>query len=75
MTLLGLILLILFYASIKTFKDKPNQNNQIEQSISDVNGYFQLVNRKLEMKGLNIEWKCSKDFMYLEVIFHDGFPV
>lgn len=29
MALLGLILLVLFYSSIKAFRDKPNQNNQI----------------------------------------------
>lgn len=33
MGLLGLILVILFYISVKTFMNKPNHNNQIEQSI------------------------------------------
>jgi hypothetical protein len=41
MVLLSLILLALFFASVKTFRDKPNQNNQIEQSISDVKAYFE----------------------------------
>lgn len=40
MGLLGLILLVLFYASIKAFRDKPNQNNLIEQTVSDVRAYF-----------------------------------
>lgn len=36
MGLLGIILLILLYVSLKTFCDKPNDNNQIEQTIEDV---------------------------------------
>lgn len=40
MGLLGIILLVLFYSSVKAFRDKPNQNNQIEQTISDVKAYF-----------------------------------
>lgn len=40
MGLLGVILLVLFYSSVKAFRDKPNQNNQIEQTISDVQSYF-----------------------------------
>ncbi len=74
MSLLAIILLMLFYASIKTFKDKPNQNNQIEQSVTDVTNYFQVINSRFDLKGQNIEWKCSKDFMFLEVVFHNGFP-
>lgn len=36
--------------------------------------FFEETNRNYDQKGINIEWNCSKDFMYLEVIFHDGFP-
>ena len=38
--LLAAILLILFYVVVATFRSKPNENNQIEQSINDVRGYF-----------------------------------
>lgn len=38
--LLCLILIVLFYLSMRSYYQKPNQNNQIEQSISDVQGYF-----------------------------------
>lgn len=74
MAILGLILAVLFYISLKTFYDKPNQNNQIEQSICDVNTYFQTLNETFYKRGIAVEWNCSKDFMYLEVIFHNGFP-
>ena len=74
MSLLAVILVILFYVSLRTFCDKPNNNNQIEQTIADVMEFFEELNQKAQEKGKNIEWTCSKDFMYLAVIFHDGFP-
>jgi hypothetical protein len=40
MVLLGIILLILFYVSVKTFLDKPSNKNFIEQSVEDVGRYF-----------------------------------
>jgi hypothetical protein len=74
MAVLGLILMLLLWVSIRTFCFKPNNNNQIEQSIEDVENYFEELNQKYQDKGVNIEWNCSNDFMYLEVVFHDGFP-
>lgn len=65
LTLLGVILLILFYVVIATFRSKPNENNQIEQSISDVREYFQKINYESDTNGTNIEWRVSPDFMYL----------
>lgn len=44
MGLLGLILLVLFYSSVKAFRDRPSQNNQIQQTISDVRAYFSRIN-------------------------------
>ena len=38
--LLCLILIVLFYLSMRSYYQKPSQNNQMEQSISDVQGYF-----------------------------------
>lgn len=40
MSLLGLILVVLFFVSFKTFYERPNHNNQIEQSTEDVRAYF-----------------------------------
>lgn len=74
MTLFGVIMFILVAVSTKTFVDRPNNNNQIEQTVEDVQGFFERINQEQQKRGRNIEWNCSKDFMYLEVIFHDGFP-
>lgn len=74
MSLLAIILIILFYISLRTFCDKPNENNQIQQSIADVMDLFEEINQNYQEKNKNIEWICDKDFMYLAVIFHDGFP-
>ena len=54
MCLLGLILLVLFYVSARTFCDKPNNNNYIEQTIVDVETYFEDLNQKNLQKGNNI---------------------
>lgn len=72
--LLAIILLVLLGVSVQTFIDRPNNNNQIEQSIEDVHVYFETLNQKYIDKGVAIEWSCSKDFMYLEAIFYNGFP-
>jgi hypothetical protein len=40
MGLLGIILVVLLCVSVRTFLDKPNSNNQIEQTIADVRAYF-----------------------------------
>lgn len=63
--LLALILAVLFYVAVGNFKNRPNDNNQIEQSIADVRAYFDTLNHKSELKGSNIEWTVSSDFMYL----------
>ena len=63
--LLGLILTVLSFVSFKTFYERPSHNNQIEQSIADVEEYFEQINREMMERGLNIEWSCAKDFMYL----------
>jgi len=54
MGLLGIILLILLFVSIKTFYEKPNHNNQIEQSIADVRNLFYDLNQNYQKKGVNI---------------------
>jgi lipopolysaccharide export LptBFGC system permease protein LptF len=72
--LLGIILVTLFYVVVATFKSKPNENNQIEQSTNDVKAYFEKINLHSDLTGTNIEWRVSTDFMYLEVVFHNGFP-
>jgi len=40
MILLAIILLILATVAIKTFRNRPTCNNQIEQTIEDVKIYF-----------------------------------
>lgn len=40
MVLLAIIVAILLLVSVRTFCDKPNNNNQIEQTIEDVQAYF-----------------------------------
>jgi len=74
MSVIGLILGILMYISVRTFSDKPNNNNHIQQSIADTKEFFEEINQGYFKRGINIEWVCSNDFMYLEVIFHKGFP-
>jgi len=41
MAVIGLILFILIYISVRTFSDKPNNNNHIQQSIADTKEYFE----------------------------------
>lgn len=48
MSLLIVILMILLFASLKIFFNKPNDNNQIEQTIEDVKSYFSKLNRELQ---------------------------
>ena len=74
MVLFGIIIFILLLISVKTFLNRPNNNNQIEQTVQDVQAYFEKINTKYQEKSKNIEWVCSKDFMCLEVVFHNGFP-
>ena len=54
MSLLAIILIILFYVSLRTFCDKPNENNQIQQSIADVMDLFEEINQNYQEKNKNI---------------------
>lgn len=64
-----LILVILTIHGLKIFIDKPNHNNQLEQTKSDVRQLFTRLNDENRRKGKNFEWVCPDDFMYLEVHF------
>jgi hypothetical protein len=72
--ILVVVVVLLGAAALLAFLAKPNDNNQIQQSIEDVRDYFQLVNQRLALQGKNIEWVCPTEFMYLEVVFHLGLP-
>lgn len=62
-----IIVIILVIQGVRTFLAKPNQNNQLEQTKSDVKIFFQRINSKNKLLGRKFEWMCPDDFMYLEV--------
>ena len=63
------IVTILTGLGIRAFNDKPNQNNQLEQTKCDIKTYFAKINRENKSNGLEFEWICPDSFMYLEVHF------
>ena len=50
MVLFGIIIFILLLISVKTFINRPNGNNQIEQTVQDVQVYFEKINAKYQEK-------------------------
>lgn len=70
-SVLLLIMLMLSALSLKTFIQKPNKNNQLEQTKCDVRAYFDRINAINRKRGKKFTWICPEDFMYLEVHFHD----
>lgn len=62
-----IIVIILVIQGVRAFLAKPNQNNQLEQTKSDVKIYFNKINNKNRLMGRKFEWICPDDFMYLEV--------
>lgn len=63
------IISILTGLGIRAFSDKPNQNNQLEQTKCDIKSYFSKINSENMKQGLPFEWICPDSFMYLEVHF------